>query len=70
MTTMQTPINPRVRELAARIARRLFTNGSAERAQRLVLTVDRPVPRDLGGWSEDAAADQIAQVLADAEVKA
>ena len=55
--------DPKVRQLAERIAERLFTNGSAERAQRLVLTIDQPVSRDLGGWSEQAAVDQIADVL-------
>lgn len=55
------------RQLAERIARRLFTNGSAERAQRLVLTIDTPVERNLGGWSERAAADQIELILSSSE---
>lgn len=61
---MKQPIDPRVRALAEQIARRLFTNGSAERAQRLVLTIDKPVARNLGGWCEAAAVDQIVQVIA------
>jgi hypothetical protein len=28
-----------------------------------VLTIDTPVHRDLGGWSENVAVDQIADVL-------
>lgn len=60
---MKKRIDPRVRQLAERIAQRLFTNVSAERAQRLVLTVDKPVKRDLGGWSERAAIDQIVDVI-------
>ena len=49
--------------LAQRIARRLFTNGSDELAQRLVLTVDKPSKRDLGGWSEACAVDEILEVM-------
>jgi hypothetical protein len=51
------------RILAEKIAQRLFTNGSAERAQRLVLTIDKPVGRDLGGWSIGAATDHIEEIL-------
>lgn len=40
-----------LRTIAAKIARDLFTNGSGQRAQRLVLTIDGPPVRDLGGWS-------------------
>ena len=56
--------DPELRDLAERIARRLFTNGSAERAQRLVLTIDSPVSRNLGGLGERAAVDQILEELA------
>jgi hypothetical protein len=49
--------------LAERIARDLFTNGCAERARRLVLTIDTPHVRDLGGWNERAAADRIELVI-------
>jgi hypothetical protein len=49
--------------LASAIARALFTNGQGEVADRLILTVDGPRPRDLGGWSEAAAIDQIVRVL-------
>lgn len=51
------------RELAEAIARRLFTDGTHQIAQRLVLTVDTPAKRDLGGWCEAAAVDQIQAVL-------
>lgn len=63
---MKKPIDPATLALAERIADRLFTNGSAEHAQRLVLTVDRPVVRDLGGWSESAAIDHIYEILSEA----
>jgi hypothetical protein len=52
------------RTLVERIVRRLFTNGAGERAERLVLTVDGPPKRDLGGWCELAAIDQVEAVLA------
>lgn len=52
-----------IESLATKIAEELFINGSRERAQRLVLTVDTPSPRNLGGWSQRAAADLIAGVL-------
>lgn len=55
------------RELAERIANDLFRNGSNQLAERLVLTIDGPPKRDLGGWSEKALADQIERLL-DAEV--
>jgi hypothetical protein len=49
--------------LARSIAERLFTNGSQERAQRLVLTIDKPVERNLGGWGFEPAVDQIYDIL-------
>lgn len=52
-----------IEALAKRLARDLFTNGSQERAQRLVLTVDHPKQRDLGGWGESAAAYRIFTLL-------
>lgn len=51
------------RKLAELIVKQLFTNGSAEHAQRLVLTIDTPVKRDLGGWCEAAAVDQVLAIL-------
>lgn len=51
--------------IAELIADRLFTNGAQEHAQRLVLTIDTPYPRNLGGWCEAAAVDQIEKVLTD-----
>jgi len=59
-------IDKKTHALATRIATRLFTNGCAEIAQRLVLTVDYPAGpggRDLGGWCFNAAVDQIAEQL-------
>lgn len=50
----------RIRELAAQIARDLFTNGGGERATRLVLMEN---VRDLGGWGESVVADRIADAL-------
>jgi hypothetical protein len=49
--------------LATAIARVLFTNGRGEVADRLVMIVDAPTPRDLGGWSERAVVDRIVRVL-------
>ena len=49
--------------LARRIAEDLFTNGSCERAQRLVLTIDKPVERNLGGWGFEPAVDRIYNIL-------
>lgn len=52
------------RQLAETIARRLFTTGFGEVAQRLVLTIDQPARRDLGGWCERAVADMVERTLA------
>ena len=54
-------------KLAAQIVDDIFRNGGQETADRLVLTVDMPVPRDLGGWSKRALADRIATIIAKAE---
>jgi len=54
-------------KLAAQIVDDIFRNGSQETADRLVLTVDTPVPRDLGGWSKRALRDRVAKILAKAE---
>lgn len=51
------------RKLANRIARDLFTFGTGERADRLVLLIERPLCRDLGGWSESALAERVYQHL-------
>lgn len=58
------------RAIAERITARLFVNGFGERAQRLVMTVDGPTPRNLGGWSERAAVGQIEGVLLSADASA
>ncbi len=52
-----------IRRLAETIAQDLFTNGSAERAQRLVLTIDKPVERNLGGLGEGVVADRVERLL-------
>lgn len=49
------------RELAEAIAKRLFTNGAEQVAERLVLEL--PGGRDGGGWCQKAAEDQIEKVL-------
>ena len=54
------------RQLAEKIAERLFTNGVGKRAERLKLVIDpkgSEPERDLGGWCERAAADQIEKIL-------
>jgi hypothetical protein len=49
--------------LAKQIAHDLFVNGQGQCAQRLVLTIDGPPTRNLGGWSEEAMADRIEDLL-------
>lgn len=49
------------RELANRIAEKLFTNGWGKRAERLVLEL--PDGSDGGGWCEKSAAHEIERVL-------
>lgn len=59
---------PAVTALATEIARRLFTNGNGERADRLVLMQqpkDGP-SRDRGGWCELAVRDHIDDALHEA----
>ena len=46
---------------AEKIADRLFTNGSGEKAERLVLELSSK--RDGGGWSRSAVIDQINEVI-------
>ena len=50
--------------LADYITEDLFTNGSGERADRLVLTIDGPPKRDLGGWGKLPFADRLRDLLA------
>lgn len=53
-----------VNKVASAIVKRLFTNGSGEKADRLVLTKDGVNnDRDLGGWSQQGALSQIINVL-------
>lgn len=54
------------RQLAEQIAEALFVNGFGERADRLVLTVDGPPKRDLGGLSPHGAACFIERALVQA----
>jgi hypothetical protein len=49
------------REVAEKIARRLFVNGHGQHAKRLVLEL--PGDRDGGGWAESAVADQVEKIL-------
>lgn len=51
------------RKLAEEIVGTLFVNGQGEHADRLVLTVDGPTNRDLGGWCCAAAVDAVEKVL-------
>jgi hypothetical protein len=51
------------KQLAVQIVRALFTNGEGEVAQRLVLTVDTPRPRYLGGRNERSAVHVVAKIL-------
>jgi hypothetical protein len=56
------------REVAEKIAEAIFVNGQGQKAERLVLTVDGPPQRDLGGWGFRPIIDQIEKVLADVEI--
>ena len=48
-----------IRATAERIAESLFVNGFGDRADRLVLTVDKPQKRDLGGLGFGPTIDRI-----------
>jgi len=50
-------------QVAQLLVQELFQNGSGEEAARLVLTIDTPVHRDLGGWSRLAAQNRITDIL-------
>lgn len=41
----------------------LFVNSFGERADRLVLTIDGPPRRDLGGWCRQAIVDRLVALL-------
>jgi len=62
-----------IKKLASLIAQDLFTAGvgpQAQRAERLVLTIDRTAtkpPRDLGGWGQAAMAHRIYRLLSAAQ---
>jgi len=51
----------KIREIAAEIAKHLFTNGAGQRADRLVMEL--PGGGNGGGWAENCLADQIAKCL-------
>jgi hypothetical protein len=54
-------------QLARRIAERLFNVGKdVPHAQRLVLTIDTPSPRNLGGWAFEPAVREIERGLREA----
>lgn len=53
-----------IKRLAEAIAADLFTNGSGDHADRLVM-IDG-AGRNLGGWSERAMANRIAKMLREA----
>lgn len=53
-----------LRRIATKIATRLFTCGSNNKANRLELKIGfPPFERALGGWSKAAAIDQICDIL-------
>lgn len=52
-----------MRELAKTIVDDLFINGLGEEAERLVLTIDKPQRRDLGGWGREAAIDRVTKAM-------
>jgi hypothetical protein len=49
--------------IAESVVADLFQNGSGQAAQRLVLTVDTPTPKNLGGWARGPAKDRIVAIL-------
>lgn len=54
--------NQQIRRLAKTITSQIFANRSGT-ADRLVLTVDGPPPRDLGGWEKKPFIDRVAAIL-------
>jgi hypothetical protein len=58
-----TDLRAQARKLAQQIVDDIFVNGQGDEAQRLVLTIDSPSKRDLGGWSKECLADRIARLL-------
>lgn len=52
-----------MRELAETIADDLFINGAGDEADRLVLTIDKPTERNLGGWSRRAVTERVIKAL-------
>ena len=56
-------MNRTPQEIARMIADDLFANGAGELAERLVLTVDGPPKRNLGGWSKAAVITRITSLL-------
>lgn len=51
-------------ESATAFVETIFTDGGGEKADRLVLTQDRPSPRSLGGWSRGPIVDRVARAFA------
>lgn len=58
---MSEPVS--LEQLIAQFVDGLFVNGSGQKADRLVLTVDGPPSRDLGGWCKQAIADRLMVAL-------
>jgi len=58
---MENKIDDKVDSLASLISNDLFTNGSGETAERLVLEL--PQKRDGGGWCKKAVYDVIVKHL-------
>lgn len=59
----ETPPAPDLGKVIEQFVDSLFVNGAGERADRLVLTVDGPPSRDLGGWCRSAIVDRLHAVL-------
>ena len=59
---MSEDVTPRLRQLIAEIVDGLFTNGSGQKADRLVLTVDGS-SRDLGGLCRAAVVNRLEAAL-------
>lgn len=65
LTLQDATLEPTNGQLARRIALSLFTNGSGQFADRLVLTAGKRGPDeiDLGGWGFEPMVDQIEKIL-------
>jgi hypothetical protein len=57
------------KRIATLIVDDLFQNGTGDKAERLVLTINGPPKRDLGGWSRGPMIDRIADMLSACALK-